>query len=677
MSQLLNRNKITIELMPNNYYIQLPKSQRDAATLRQVELAPLQIKKVEIFKSYSRHVTDVIVEIDNLDPNIAVLWSEGKYIARLMISAENVEDDNRALENYFACYNMEIREMPKQFAVHGSAPVVAATVILKSITRTRLEAENNFTFELGGKNGKGAAGMGQAPIQFLNSDLMKMYVRNYMEEGDTARIPWDMTFTDLIEPVHQIHTSPSNGYKIITNTNMQALEFFFKHYPIFNTPYDWILDDFDTKGGEPTKLKISDFTWWMAWEQHINVGLSKVINRELKEGTTPSTKEYRTAMTFSFFDVQQLEHMSYYDWVVFYVKHGYPKIWAVDVSSGKPIPMVSWNAIHEEAPVLTPSGLIKVIPNPSYEEYLTFMTPKEIEESQQWLNIFQGLHPTLQKYTFSNVFIGDIDLHTIVEFKLDIMKDTGKYDRLGMGYQVLHTYTREDLQPATFTEISAGGNNSDPNNSAFTFSYALTSEVVFLIIDKGPLELESVGNEDAVNVSAAYGDYKFEQYDPCAAASDVNGGPGGETGTDGSNIPGNNSIYEQAMSMYNRGFKYVYGGKKNLDVGVDCSGFTSLAVIRSGRTGYLRGNAHMQRNWCRKYGKKIAKTANALPGDVVFFRWNGYGSFGHTGIAISSTEYVHSSGGSKNTIRNKGLGADINPMSRYGPNVIEIYRLPS
>ncbi len=664
MSQQINRNKITIELSANNYYTQLPKSRRDAGILQEITIAPMQIKKLEIFKSYQQHVTDVVVHIDNIDPGVAALWGEGKYIAKLMVHADR-GDSNRGFENYFVCYDMKIVDVPAEFIVFGSAPTTGVQVILKSITRTRMEVENNFTYELGGKNGKAAAGFGQAPIQFLNSELMSVYARNYMEEGDETRIPWDMTYTDLIDQDHQIHTTPSNGFKMITDTNFQTLEFFFKHYPIFNTTYDWILDDCNTGGGDSTRLKISDFTWWPSWEQHINVNLSKIINREIEGTDDGGDAAFLSMAAFRYYEIQQLEHLSYYDWVVFYVKHGYPKIWAVDVSSGKPIPMNAWNAIHEEAPVLTPSGKIKMIKNPMYQEYLTFMTPTEIEQSEQYKNVFQGLHPNLEKFTFSNVFAGDVDLHTIVEFKLDDIGELGKYDRLGMGYQILHTYTREDLQPKSVTGVSSSGNDSDPTESQYTFSHSLNSEIIFLVIDKGDLALPKVGSEDAVNVSPDPADYNFEEYDPCASATDS----GVISGTDGVGIPGNKSIYDQGKAMYDQGFGYTWGGKTSLARGIDCSGYTRLAVSRAGVGGYPHGTAN-QRPWCQKHAKKIDKVSNAKAGDILFFRWPGNKSWGHTGIAMNNTQYMHSSGGRKG-----GKGADINPMSHYSSSIIEIYRL--
>ncbi len=669
MSKLINRNRVMIDLVPNNYYTQLPKSARDMGVLIQISIAPMQIKKLEIFKSYLYHVTDTVVEIDHLDPNIAAYWGEGKYIAHLTVVPMIEGDADISLDNYFVCYDMKVIDTPPEARIFSTTETVSVRVILKSITRTRLESENNFTFELGGKNGKGAAGFGQSPIQFLHSDLMEMYNRNYMEEGGEAIIPWNMEFCDLIEPVHQIHTTPSNGYKIITDNNMEALAFFFIHYPVFNTIYDWVLDDCSTDG-TVTELRISDFTWWPAWEHKIDINLSNILNQETK-GKAPT--KFRSAAAMRMFKIQILESVSYHDWVVFYVENGYPKIWAEDVSSGKPIPMVAWNAIHEEAPVLTPSGRIKIIPNPMYQEYLTFMTPKEIKETQLFKGVFQNLHPLLEKYTFANVFVGDVDIHTVIELKLDTLGPTARYDRLGMGYQVLHTYTRDDLQPAGMTGSTSTALDESPITSQYAYSHNLTSEVIFLTIDKGELNIPEMGNEDTINVSADPANYAFTPTDACGELTDFQGNAidgGGGGGTDGRGLPGNTSIADQGQAMINHGFFYTWGGKGPISKGIDCSGFTSLAVKRAGIGGYPHGTAN-QKPWCdRGNAQRIDKPANAKRGDILFFSWKQNGHFGHTGIAINSSQYIHSSGG-----RSGGVGAKTSTFANYGPRKVHIYRL--
>jgi hypothetical protein len=221
MPNTLNRNKIQIKLKPNLYYTQLPKAQRDKSLLGPgpIDIAPFQIKKVEIFKSYATHVTDVVLHLDNIDPSIAAQWSENKYIAHLIISPDMVGDTGTGIDNFFMVHSLTQKPTPEAERMYSTIPTANLTVILKSITRARLEKENNFTFELGGKKGQGAAGVGKSPIQFLESDLMKLYARNYMEAGEETVNPWTMTYCDRTEPTHQIRTTPPDGFKMITDNN--------------------------------------------------------------------------------------------------------------------------------------------------------------------------------------------------------------------------------------------------------------------------------------------------------------------------------------------------------------------------------------------------------------------------------------------------------------------------
>ncbi len=681
MSQLHRRNKISIDLIPNNYYVQIDQigqKHRPAKTgqtennLTMVELFSMQIKKVEIYKSYFQHITDVVVEIDNIDSNIATLWSEGKYVALLSIEADSNTDGASAFDNYFLCSELVRLPVSAGESTYGFIQTVSAKVTLKSITRTRLETENNFPFELGGRNGKGAAGIGKPPKEFMDYDLQDLYNRNYTDEGFETVVPWNTEYCDWIEEIHQVRTSPANGYKMITDTNFQALEYFFKHYPIFNTPYDWILDDFNTSNVSITTLRIADLAWWEAWESNINVELSNLINLETEDAGKTST-EYRTAAGLNYFGIQKIDHIAYYDWVKFYVKNGFPKIWAVDVSSGKPIPMNAWNEIHEESRVLTPTGAIKSIPNPMYREYLTFMTAKEIEETQLHLNMFQEMNPILEKYSFTNLYVGEVDIHTVIELKL---KNPEISDRLGMGYQVLHTYERNTLMPLGFNRGASVMQSGEIDDSQFAYSYTLNSEIVFLTLDKLPLTIEVSGSEDAGFIEAVpTAEQDYYQTDDCDERIDLGKGVGG---SDGAGIPGNTSIADQAVAIYGNGFKYIWGGKVSPQQGLDCSGFTSLAVKKSGIGNFPGGTSNNQRNWCRRNANQITGRANIQRGDLLFFNYGNARAYGHTGVAISNSQFMHASGGRKKDSHGRYYShgkAKTTSFASYHPKIMEIYRL--
>ena len=70
-----------------------------------VTLSSTQIEEVQIFKSYKTHTTDITVWVEELDPNVAVAWSEGKYIAEIIISPYGITEDATQVgaSNFFVC----------------------------------------------------------------------------------------------------------------------------------------------------------------------------------------------------------------------------------------------------------------------------------------------------------------------------------------------------------------------------------------------------------------------------------------------------------------------------------------------------------------------------------------------------------------------------------------------
>jgi len=664
---LTRLNDVSITLVPNNYYIQLPSSV-DRSLLAKTEIEPFQIAEVQIFKSYRTHTTDVKVWIESLDPTIAGLWSEGKYIALLSISPAALGDTVNGISNYFVCLDLTVTGND----VYGTLPTVKCIVTLKSITRTRLELENNFPFELGGRGEGGAAGAGMNPIDFKDQKLAPLYQRTYSEEGETDS-PWTEDLCNYTDKKHLTDGSPSNGYKMEVDNNFEALELFFEHYPLFNTVYDWVLDDFNTMdGNNPTTIRITDFTWWEAWLNFENVDLSNLMNNEVPEpdnGGAHVSQDTRTASALKFFNMQKIEQIPYYDAVTFSVVNGFPKIWATDISSGNHIPTPNWNALHVDAPVLTPGGNIRIVKNPMYKEFLTFMQEQELSQTQLYKNLFQSMHPVLETYTFSNLYIGEIDLHTVVKRKKEKLQtnlyDYYGYDRLGAGYQLLHTYSRHPLEPRSKT-LSNPEADGDPRTSQYSYKFILKTEIVFLFVDARPLEIAEAGHEEASFISDNPDYYNYLGTDPCASSADYSGG-----GTDGKGIPGNTSIADQGQHMVDHGFKYCYGG--TADDCMDCSGFTQKAVKRAGITNYPR-TTHTQVNWLKNNAARIDKVENIKRGDIVFFKTTS-AEVGHTGIAISNTQFIHSSGGSKNTRRNPGKGASTSSFASYYKKPNYIFRL--
>jgi gamma-D-glutamyl-L-lysine dipeptidyl-peptidase len=92
---------------------------------------------------------------------------------------------------------------------------------------------------------------------------------------------------------------------------------------------------------------------------------------------------------------------------------------------------------------------------------------------------------------------------------------------------------------------------------------------------------------------------------------------------------------------------YLWGGRSTF--GIDCSGLVQTAFKVAGIR--LPRDAYQQ----AKLGKKIALLNESLPGDLAFFE-NEEGRIVHTGILLSESEIIHSSGCvHKTSIDEKGI----------------------
>ncbi len=668
MNPSLNQNKVQIDLSANNYYIQLTKGNADRLLLLPVALTPMQIQRVEIKKSYETHVTDITVWFDNLDPDVAAFWAEGKYIARLSISQSLQEGPG--ISNYFICSDLVIDTSiaAAPTASYTMNATVSGRAVLTSITRMRLERENNFPFELGGKDGNTASGAGFVPLHFMYTELKKLYNQNYAEDGLEAGDPWNLDYCDLLEQTHLTTGTPSNGYRIITDNNFEALDFFFKHYPIFNTPYVWLLDDFNMSSDGVNMIRLLDLAMHSKWKTFLNKDVTAIINKEINNSGDPTaTQEYLVAAVMKLGDVRQIYRAPYYNWVTFFVKTGFPKIYAIDVSSNKPIPMNKWNGAHEKATVLTPGGNIKSIDNPMYAEYLTFMNENEITQTQRYKLVLQNLRPTIQKFTLANMPFGAIDLHTVIEFKKENLskEEYNGYDRLGVGYEVKHTFMREKLSSQKSPRINEYS-DGDPVAGPYSYNHSLVSEITFLVVDEGPLDLPSIGLEDAVNVSTDPAFYNPVPIDPCKARTGVDGVSGG---TDGIGLPGNTSIADQGQAMVDKGFTYDHsvrnGGRNTTETNMDCSVFTQRAVHRAGVSDYP-GSTPTQQSYCINGGADRIKSKEFIKrGDILFFLTSR--GWGHTGIATGDGDFLHAS-----SSKEKGVKESLTTRSE---GKTRIYRL--
>ena len=87
-----------------------------------------------------------------------------------------------------------------------------------------------------------------------------------------------------------------------------------------------------------------------------------------------------------------------------------------------------------------------------------------------------------------------------------------------------------------------------------------------------------------------------------------------------------------ALTLLNTG--YVFGGAKNPEAGLDCSGFVTYVYAHAVNI-TLKGNAAS----LAQQGKHVS-VDNLRSGDLVFFNTLGH-SFSHVGIYIGNGNFIH------------------------------------
>ncbi len=628
-------NTIQVALIPNFQYTQLEAAlAEDPSFNTTVEISPQNIKKLEIFKSYDTHLTDVTLHLVDLDQITAIRISEGKYIIYIYAANATLQDGGIGQLNYFLCHEVTFP---------GGYPIATSqrsdlVINLRSIVRTRLELENNFAFELGGKGAK-AASAGTQPIGFFLGDFAKLYTTNFAKVNPLEEFNsnlFDFTMSDFSQDsVHITNSIPSSGYKMEVDTNLEAIDYFFKNYPMFKTKFGWILDDFNIGGINPTVLKVTDFTMYPAWKNRISQGLSNFFNNEL-DVNDPVSQDFATMAISELFSIKPIEKVTYFDWAEFIIQEKFPKIYAVDIFTGQEIPMTSWNSVHEERLVLVSDGAgikLKKIKNPRRSEYLTFMNEREIMETQLYKTVFKYLHPEITTYEFKNALVGDIDLNTAIHFKKEALAEGGyNKDRFGICYQVYHKFEQvPQREYGHYGETMA--QDRDRYDSQFSPRFSLETVFSILSVDEGNLDISLPGEEDRATYETEVDSYD----DPELAGLDCYPGSDGTYG-DGGGLPGNTNIGDQAESYVKAGFKYVWGGTS--DKGMDCSAFVQKAVTAAGIRGFPRTTL-TQYPWCKAHAKSVS-VENMQRGDIIFFAISkSHPPVSHVGIAANNAEFYH------------------------------------
>jgi len=721
MADSIKYNDILINFIPNPQYQQSLASREDKTSVEVIEVSTHQILKVEIFKSLVTHATDVRIEFQDLDNTTASTLSAGKYIVQLAISpSTDGESSTNSAINYFLVDTFKLKENTR---VVGYYPTTACIVSLKSVFRTRMDIENNLSFELGGKGNHNIAGSGSAPIQFLETEMSPKITQTYSPDSVISPLSaddfFDLTLTST-DPSVLVTSGPDSGYKMEVDTNTKVLEFFFKHYPLFTTPYGWLVDDFNTDftKTQPSIIRIQDYLRYDSWRANFDPAFSELLSGSKKQppfgiptfeqanaeannpianqGITPIINAQTTQAIYnnprnpiqhlisntatdvekgrqlSILDFSITGDVDYYNTSKFLFRDNEPLIYAQSIFDNQPISTDVWNRVHNQAHVLTVNKTeikVKTTSNPMYSQYLTFLTANEIIRTQKFKLLFFNLHPELIEYTLNNLWVGEIDIHKTVYLPKESQTELANYglDRYGMGYQVKHTYELKKISTPIHER-----NVKDLNGNAFSSlppKHTLTTKINLLYVDAGPIRIEDY--EKLIDASPqknqSFNAFELNDFNNvlrCSSESSVNLGenPLVEPGT-----PGNGSVAAAGKALIDHGFVYLWGGDRAN--AMDCSAFTMYAVRNAGadsgrKTRYPNGTSN-QLTWLSNKANAsmvVPDASQIQAGDIVFFKTS-RGDHGHTAIAKSSTEYYHS-----NSVNKKG--ADIGTFDRRKPSYI-------
>ena len=680
-------NKIEIRFIPNPQYTNHPSSKSDKIISggHIIKIHGNQINNLEIVKSHDTHLTDVTLMLSSLEHTSTSALAEGKYMVSVTISnVTDTKNSTKSFHNNFLCEKMIVTGVTD---VYGTFPTLDVTLHLKSIFRYRLEIENNFAFELGGKGGIPAIGGGSSSLNFLYSDFLEKINETYSPEVSSSTTKTG--FLDMQATIGGIgnsgdvsvlnQTVPDSGYKMEVDTNLEVLDFFFEHYPVFSTPYGWVIDDFNTNLGKnlnPSIISLKDFLRYDTWKMSWNSGLSQIISGRQEDASykinvpSNSTADIQTQNeigAMGIYNYHISNRASYYNTSRFLIENNNPLIFAQNIITGQPIDLGAWNALNKEVTVLTSSATntrVKPMPNPMYKQLSTHLSADEITRTQKYKNIFFNLHPELITHEFTNLWVGEVDIHDSYFISKKSVNEKAHYDkdRYGIGYHVKHNYHPVQSTPATHTfDEKEGGIKT---SSIYEPKFILTTSYTALVVDAGPVDLVSydkTGN-DYLHQDLIYNNAdlsNFMDIDPCADENGVNLGKlaYAEPGS-----PGNTSISTAANSLYKTGFKYNWGSANSRYM--DCSAFTMYAVRNGGgdqgrHTHYPNGTS-AQMTWLSdpdNGAQRVEGVENIQPGDIVFFHTSGNGPWGHTAIAKDSSNYYESS-----SVNHKG--ANIGSFSR-------------
>jgi hypothetical protein len=378
--------------------------------------------------------------------------------------------------------------------------------------------------------------------------------------------------------------------------------------------------------------------------------------------------------SFKAVDFKIIDRKVYFNTGKFMFRDNSPKIYAEEMATGNPIDVNVWNTVRKYNYVLTNTNgytKLKKMPNPMYKYYVTFLSSTELKQMQSFKNIFMALHPDIVTYNFNNLWFGQIDIHTVIDLKASVFnelevyekKDGQKYDRIGVGYQVSHTFKKVKPNDAVINLLKDKQLVEEAEILEPVFT--LATELTMLMVDKAPNDIAGFMTTQRNRPMAEEQYTLTELKNNMAMLCGDDSNPARAVNIDIDSIPkaGPNSVANTQIAvagaeLLKKGFSYDQS---------DCSNFVMKAVRAAGadvgKDPYPDGTL-AQFAWFLKYKNNgielVEDLSQVKPGDIAFFHSQNRDN-GHVVIALDNQKFMHSA---YSKIRGQG-GAAVRPFAGY------------
>jgi len=631
---------------------------KENGQIKEFDLTHYNINELRVLKSYESHKTELYLELKLLTiDQLNIITSGGCSISITITSGYIHEKDNTDTTNLSSSSNVfKIEEMGKiETKRIGGNNLYSVNLRLISWTLGRMLLENNFGFtsQTSLKYGK------SNPRIFLLGHIEQIFLETYTNYGSKVSPKMGTEgYGDYIEnsdelssnSTHLIYMNdsstdlktistsiPTSGYVFKSDNNFKILEEFFKNYPPYLTPFNWIQDDLPLNSKNSTELIVTDFYIPRSWEE------DKFLTPLIRPRHQTYLDEAR------YFKISKIEDRPYFDKLKFESNSKDPLIQLVQTSDNVPtiIDSTSINKITEKYISCGDHLQVKQIPNPKVKRIYSFLSENDLIKQLSYFRKYYEMNPNYETYEVDNIAWGHLDIKKALFKDKFISEDNTVIEnaRKGPAYRIEWVFTPTVVETISFFE-------SETNNEDNQKTFKCKAKIEFLMTEN----VEPQDTNILLDISKQISKLKnniIETINPSTGSVSINGviyGAGSPYNGQ-LNIKGtSNDIAKTAEALIKKGFRYLWGGAES--GWYDCSGFVMTSVClatglkkyggRMSKDAFPKGS-QAQADWCRRYASPIDYD-EVQAGDIIFLSTTAdINRVHHVGIAKSQTEVMASS----------------------------------